>query len=393
MVAAARVESVGVPIDTGTLGRLRRDWDGLRLRLVTEVDADYGVYEGTSFRASRWEAYLASRSIPWPRLASGALALDDDTFRAMARAHPAEVGPIRDLRHTVGQLRLNDLAVGPDGRNRTPLSAFQSKTGRNQPSNSRFIFGPSCWLRSLIRPESGTALAYLDWSGQEYGIAAALSGDATMLGDYASGDPYLAFARRARAVPHDATKQTHPRERELFKTCCGLGAMYGAGPETLSGRLGVSVYQAREWLRMHRAVYREYWAWSESAVNNALLTGKLSTVFGWTVRLDANANARSLSNFPMQANGAEMLRLACCLATEGGIRVCAPVHDALLIEAPLATIVEAVAATAAAMSEASRAVLDGFVLRTDAKIVAHPERYGDPRGERMWQLVTSMLTE
>jgi DNA polymerase-1 len=37
----------------------------------------------------------------------------------------------------------------------------------------------------------------------------------------------------------------------------------------------------------------------------------------------------------MQGNGSEMLRLACCLATEAGIRVCAPVHDAILIEAPL----------------------------------------------------------
>ena len=36
----------------------------------------------------------------------------------------------------------------------------------------------------------------------------------------------------------------------------------------------------------------------------------------------------------MQANGAEMLRLACCFATERGVRVCAPVHDAILIEAP-----------------------------------------------------------
>ena len=37
----------------------------------------------------------------------------------------------------------------------------------------------------------------------------------------------------------------------------------------------------------------------------------------------------------MQANGAEMLRIACILMTEVGIRVCAPVHDAVLIEAPL----------------------------------------------------------
>ena len=37
----------------------------------------------------------------------------------------------------------------------------------------------------------------------------------------------------------------------------------------------------------------------------------------------------------MQANAAEMMRLAACFATESGIEVCAPVHDAFLICAPL----------------------------------------------------------
>ena len=36
---------------------------------------------------------------------------------------------------------------------------------------------------------------------------------------------------------------------------------------------------------------------------------------------------------PLQGNGAEMLRLACSLATERGVTVIAPVHDALMIEA------------------------------------------------------------
>src|SRR5262249_32306675 len=158
--------------------------------------------------AERWASYLAHKGIPWPRLPTGALALDDDTFREMARAYPVEVAPIRELRHTLSQLRLNELAVGSDGRNRGLLSAFGSRIGRNQPSNSRFIFGPSCWLRSLIRPGPGRAVAYVDWSQQELGIAAALSGDLRMREAYVSGDFYLTFARMAGAVPPDATKQT-----------------------------------------------------------------------------------------------------------------------------------------------------------------------------------------
>src|SRR5262249_15924821 len=86
----------------------------------------------------------------------------------------------------------------------------------------------------------------------------------------------------------------------------------------------------------------------------------------------------------MQANGAEMLRLACCLATERSIEVCAPVHDAVLICAPLDRIETDVARTRKAMAESSRIVLRGFELRTEAKIVRFPDRYVDPRGARMW---------
>jgi len=178
--AAARMEWAGVPVDTPALGRLRAGWGGLKARLIEQVDARYGVYEGSTSKADRFAAYLAATGIPWPRLPSGALALDDGTFRDQAKAWPA-LQPLRELRHALGELRLEDLAVGSDGRNRCLLSPFRARTGRNQPSNSKFIFGPATWLRSLIRPDPGMALAYVDFSSQEMGIAAALSGDPALL--------------------------------------------------------------------------------------------------------------------------------------------------------------------------------------------------------------------
>src|SRR5262249_60458034 len=105
----------------------------------------------------------------------------------------------------------------------------------------------------------------------------------------------------------------------------------------------------------------------------------------------AEANPRSLRNFPMQANGAEMLRLACCLATERGIEVCAPVHDALLVEGPADAIQEVVARTQGAMREASELVLGGFALQADAKVVRHPSRYMDEGGRAMWDTVMALL--
>ena len=209
---------------------------------------------------------------------------------------------------------------------------------------------------------------------------------------YLSGDPYLAFAKQAGAIPEDATKQTHGAKRELFKQCV-LAVQYGMEAEGLARRIGQPPVVAHDLLRAHHEAYRIFWRWSDAAVDHAMLHGSLHTVFGWHIHIGENANPRSLRNFPMQANGAEMLRLACILATERGIEVCAPVHDALLICAPLERLDTDVARMQAYMAEASRIVLDGFELRTDATVIRYPDCYVDPRGAVMWDRVTSLLSQ
>jgi hypothetical protein len=389
MAASARMERHGVPIDMVTLSRLKQNWLAIQDELVAEIDAAYRVYEGRTFKVDRFADWLARNDIPWPRLDTGRLDLSDDTFRQTARGYPA-VAPLHELRHTMSSLRLNDLAVGHDGRNRTLLSAFRARTSRNQPSNSRFIFGPSVWLRGLIMPPPGFGLAYIDWQQQEFGIAAALSGDPLMMEAYRSGDPYLAFAKQAGAAPPDATKATHKTVGDQFKSTV-LAVQYGMGADALAQRIGQPALRARELLRLHHDTYRVFWRWSDAAVDHAMLSCELHTVFGWTVRVPAVSNERSLRNFPMQANGAEMLRLACCLGTERSIEVCAPVHDAVLISAPLHLLDASIVQMQDAMREASRVVLNGFELGTDAAVVRAPGRYMDERGRVMWERVMTLI--
>ena len=76
------------------------------------------------------------------------------------------------LRYSLSKLRLNDLQVGNDGRNRALLGAYGSKTARNQPSNSQYIFGPAKWIRFLITPPPGRVLIHRDYCQQEVRIAA-----------------------------------------------------------------------------------------------------------------------------------------------------------------------------------------------------------------------------
>lgn len=388
-IAAAKIEFNGVPLDVSTLDQLREHWESIRHNLINVIDKDFGVYEGGTFKITNWEKYLTNREIAWPRLASGGLDMRDETFKGMCSIHP-QLHTLRELRGALSQMRLNDLQVGEDGRNRCMLSIFRSKTGRNQPSTSKFIFGPSVWMRGLIKPSEGHGIAYVDWSQQEFGIAAALSGDVQMMTAYCSGDPYLSFAKQTGAAPSDATKQTHKAVREQFKAAV-LAVQYGMGAESLAMRINQPVARARQLLELHKRAYSRFWQWSDSVVDEALLGGKLWTTFGWQLHVGRDLNDRSLRNFPIQANGAEMLRLACIQLSDDGILICAPVHDALLIEAPLEILDAVVAHTQSVMAKISAAVLNGFTLQSDAKIVRFPDRYMDDRGAQMWNTVMALM--
>lgn len=391
MCAVSKIESNGVSIDNELLIRLQANWERIKDQLIQTVDSNYGVYEKGIFKTARFEKYLNSAGIPWLRLPSGKLDMSDDAFKEMAKIYP-QISPLRELRDSLSKMRLATLTVGDDGRNRCMISPFSSTTGRNQPSNSKFIFGSSAWMRGLIRPFKGTGIAYLDWSQQEFGIAAALSKDQKMMAAYASGDPYLSFAKQAGAVPENATKQTHPSEREQFKACA-LAVQYGMGPESLALRINQPIARARQLLDLHHTTYRTFWEWSNKSFNEFSLGGKLWTNFGWQIKAGNIVNERSVRNFPMQAHGAEMLRIACILLKREGISVCAPVHDALLIEAPLTVLDSVVKRAQELMAEASRIVLYGFELGCDARVVRYPNRFMDERGIVMWNTAMPLINE
>jgi hypothetical protein len=388
MEAVADVEWRGVPIDTRRYRLLKSKWGNLQLSLIQRIDQDYGVYDGRTFKRDRFVSWCHTHHIPWPTLESGAPALDDDTFKDQARIYPA-LNPLKELRASLSQMRLNELKIGRDGRNRCLLSPFGSRTSRNQPSNTAFIFGPAVWIRNLIRAEAGRAVAYLDYEQQEFGIAAYLSRDAAMMEAYRTGDPYLAFAKQAGAVPPDATKNSHKATRDIFKLCA-LGVQYGMQETSLGATLGLTRAHGRELLEKHQRTYPTYWRWSQAVQDNAMLHGSLHSTYGWRIRVGPDPNPRSLRNFPVQTNGAEILRLAMILAHEAGVEICAPIHDALLIEAKQGEIEGAVAACHGAMVRASELVLPGFPLRVEAKIFPGTTHYADERGAALWNVLWSL---
>jgi hypothetical protein len=402
MVSDAHMVRQGVPVDVDLYQLLKEKWSTIRERLVAKIDRDYGLFEGTTFKYDRFVQWLIAHNIGWPlkednKRRDERLDMRDDTFREMARAHPV-IAPIRELRSSLAQLRLKPesedddkvLTVGCDGRARTMLSPFGASSGRSTPSSTGFIFGQSVWLRGLIKPPPGRALIYADWSQQEFGVAAALSKDPNMLAAYLSGDPYLAFGKLAGAIPAWGTKETHPAERDAHKTVA-IAVQYGMQAESLARRLNQLPIVARHLLCDHQEAYPVFWRWSDSAAITFSLHSELQTMFGWRLLNGSDRSERTARNFPIQAAGAEMMRLACYLMVDAGITVCCTVHDAFLVECDLADVEDVARAVQAHMAAASLLVHPNLELRSDIKVIGYPDRYRDPRGAKMWATVMELL--
>jgi hypothetical protein len=410
VAALARSEHIGVPLDMEVFLQLadKTIWRDIRDSMVPLVDV-HGVYvrnkDGWHWNNAQFEKWSVAEGINWPRLEeTGKLNLQRKTFESMTKAYP-QVEPLRQLRYIRDKLRTIKLSVGRDGRNRTVLWPFSSKTSRTQPKAKHWIFSPSVWLRFLIRPELGRAVAYVDYSSMEFLAAAALSDGHSgpgnpMLDLYRSGDPYLNFGKIIGAIPPEATRQSPGIEavRERLKLLC-LGTQYGMQTSTLATRLGVSEIEAHEMLLHHRGLFSQYWHWSEDWLHHSLNSGTMRTVFGWECATGiVEFNGRSIRNWPVQSTCADLFRLAYVWATRHGLTLIAPVHDAVLLESSEDRIDADVELMRELMRRASRVILnptaDGTIeLRTDAKIIRHPGRYTDSRGTELWQTVLKLLAE
>jgi DNA polymerase I len=387
--AVARMEWSGIPVDLRLFHDLREHWVEFRTELVAQVEAEhcFGVYvprkSSFSFNYNAFDAFLVKEGLDgiWKRTSSGRACLKDAYVKEMAMMFP-RLEPLRALRKTLSGLNTLDPPVGCDGRNRSSIRPFAAKTSRNQPRTRDMVMCFPAWARSLMRAEPGYALLYVDLASAEFGIAAALSRDPAMMDDYRKGDPYLNLGKRMGLLPPHATKESHRLERELLKVVC-LGAQYGMGPQTLALKLKVSLEEAEGLLQLHRRAYPRYWQYVDAVVEAAGFEHQIWTCLDWRLNDAHREKINSLRNFPMQAGCAEILRLACCLATAAGLEVVAPFHDAILVHVPIEEVDQALEFVRRCWAKASAALLDGFELRSEIRrekaAFEYPRRYVDGR--------------
>jgi hypothetical protein len=371
--------------------------------LVARINEPFGVYEIVDgkphWRKERFAEYVRRNRMWWPAYPDGTLDERESTFRQMEGQYP-HIGPLRELRCSLSALRLNELEVGLDGRNRTPLWAYGTKTGRNAPSNSKYLFGPAKWIRFLVTPAPGRALVHRDYCQQEVRIAAVLSGDAALLEACESGDVYLGIAQALGFVDSSISIASMDVDaaaglasvRALFKIVV-LGIQYGLGAKSLAIMTGLSLFEAGEIIARLRAQFRTFEMFTRSVADHAGLNLEITTALGWYMRTPPGTNPRTIRNFPVQATAAEIMHVACVLAERRGIEIVAPIHDAFLVEAPADQIEDAAVALDRIMRDAAAVVLRGYELPTDFKIIRPGERYFEKRGVEMWNTVNDLLAQ
>jgi DNA polymerase I-like protein with 3'-5' exonuclease and polymerase domains len=180
--------------------------------------------------------------------------------------------------------------------------------------------------------------------------------------------------------------------RALFKTVV-LGIQYGLGARSLAVRAGISLYEAYEILARLRARFYLFEDYARSVLDHAGLYLEVSTPFDWRLRCPSGTNPRTLRNFPMQSTGSEILHVLSVLAERRGIKIVAPIHDAVLAEGPADEVEDISAALDRAMRDAAALVLRGYELPTDCQLIGPGERYYDERGEAMWKTVTRLVAK
>ncbi|MFA4956361.1 MAG: DNA polymerase [Candidatus Methanoperedens sp.] len=389
MAINAIIEHNGVPMDSNTLELMKEHWDTVKLELIKETDKDFGFFDGITFKTQAFINYLEKHNMQWTFTEKGNLSMDDDTWSDMVLVYP-ELRPIKDIRALLGKLKKLNITCGNDKRNRGMLSPFSTKTGRNAPK-AQCIFTNSAWLRSLIKPEEGQTLAYIDYEQQEFFIAAILSKDQVMQATYSSGDPYLQFAKMAGAIPPDGTKKTHKAVRDTYKQAC-LAIQYGMRAQSLSIRVNKPLAYANELIKQHQRLFPRYWKWQDIVITQSKLHKEVQTSFGWRMKVLQGTTKEDLTlgNFLMQSTGADILRIACYLLNDAGIKIVAPVHDALMIQVDSKTADPDIKRAESIMHEASRIVL-GQPLRTETVRIDYPNRYMDDKGKTTWDRVQRIL--
>ena len=241
--------------------------------------------------------------------------------------------------------------IGEDGRVRTTFQNLVTATGRLSSSDPNLQNIPvrtdlGAEIRKMFIPAPGNVLVDADYSQIELRVLAHIAQDAAMQQAFISGvDIHTATASQVFGVSVD---EVTPLQRRNAKAV-NFGIVYGISEFSLADDIGVSRYEAKEYIENYLSNYQGVRKYMKQVVADATATGYTRTMFGrrryipelkssnFHIRQGAE---RMALNTPIQGTAADLMKLA-MIRVEKALKSAYPeaklllqVHDELIVECP-----------------------------------------------------------
>lgn len=344
--------------------------------------------------------YCKATGVEWQKTESGKYSLDSSYLKEMDdgalihefRKHNDSLTSLKAMAvQDDGSVKL-DNSIDPKYRQHPSFGPYGTKTGRNATKASTFVFLGPKWFRIMVNPKEGTYLCDLDAHSEEVAIAAALYDDDNKRAVYRSADVYMKYAQLCGAYPEDKPilnedqresekwfKEEHwDKVRKIYKGGF-LGMQFGMGGANLQRRVALSL-PPEERAKMdpnfgekfvdeyHQTFAKEFEC--TSRLKKEYQKGRTRGIVladGWRIGAD-DPNILSIGNFPVQGTGAVILRRACELCDQAGVKLYATLHDAISICGKVENMEQEIATATECFR---RAAFD--VLGEDLMLVGNPE--------------------
>ena len=241
--------------------------------------------------------------------------------------------------------------IGEDGRIRTTFQNLVTATGRLSSTDPNLQNIPvrtdlGAEIRKMFIPKPGCVLVDADYSQIELRVLAHIAGDAVMQSAFISGqDVHTVTASQVFGVAPENVTALQRRHAKAVN----FGIVYGISEFSLAEDIGVSRWEAKDYIDSYLAHYNGVREYMKAVVADARETGYTATMYGRKRYIpeltSSNFNIRSGAerialNTPIQGTAADLIKLA-MIRVENALNEHFPeaklllqVHDELIVECP-----------------------------------------------------------
>jgi DNA polymerase-1 len=350
----ARMERVGVALDSGALERLTAEMGKEIASLVEAIHEAAGEEFNIDSPKQLAPVLFEKLGLPMGKRTKTGYSTDSSVLTPLAESYPiaGDVLAYRELSKLKSTYAdALPRLVGEDGRLHTTFNQTVAATGRLSSSNPNLQNIPvrtelGRRIRAAFVPGDGfDAIVSADYSQIELRILAHLAEDEALIDAFTSGTDFHA-ATAARVF--DCEPDTVEPELRARAKAVNFGIVYGISAHGLSESLRIGRAEAQEMIDRYFAAYPGVREFLDRTVLEARQKGYAVTLLGRRRPIPEFASSnhasrafgeRTAMNHPMQGAAADIMKLAMVEVDrrlrEGGLasRMLLQVHDELVFEA------------------------------------------------------------